>query len=267
MRKPFILSRNSRVIVVYPMRTIHNNMKAAARLEALCAALDVYARVERLGRDEMSKEFVDAADLVISVGGDGTALAVAHYLEKTPLLSLRLKDSSVGYLCAADVAQASNVVAKLFDGEAYGVMRQRMALEINGEVVGKSAYNDILVAHACPARASRYVLCRNDLRETHCSSGIWFATASGSHAAARAAGATPLSVDDARFLFRIRELGYADVADPTIGMTFDVEHAPTFLTLDNHLMAFGDGDLWHIPIPQNAVFRVVLAAPLFLITL
>ncbi len=267
MHRPFTLSRNSRVIVVYPMRTIRNNMKAAARLEALCAALEVYTRVERLGRDEMTTGFADAADLVISVGGDGTALAAAHYLDQTPLLSLKLNDSSIGYLCATDVVQASNVVAKLFDGGAYSVMRQRMALEINGEVVGMPAYNDILIAHACPARASRYVLCQNDLRETHCSSGIWFATACGSHAAARAAGATPLSVDDARFLFRIRELGYADVADPTIGMTFDVEHAPTFLALDNHLMAFGDGDLWHIAIPQNASLRVVLAAPLFAITL
>lgn len=265
--QPWKLGQNSRMIVVYPVRTIRQNTQASALVESLCAVLGVYGHVERLGRDDLSAGFASSADLVIAVGGDGTTLAVARYLEQTPLLSLKLKDNSVGYLCSSDMASVSGKVFRLFEGGASVAVRQRMALEMDGQIVGEPAYNDILIANACPARATRYVLMGDGMREKHCSSGIWLATASGSHAAARSAGATPLADDDMRFLFRVRELGYADVPDPTIGWTFDAQHAPTILAVDHHLVAYGDGDLWHVPIPCGASVRVRAAAPLYTVRL
>ena len=265
--QPLRLSQNSRMIVIYPVRTIQQNTQAAARFEALCAALSVYGRVERMGRDEMAPGFADHADLVIALGGDGTTLAVARYLEKTPLLSLKLNDDSVGYLCSGEASLLTGRVSRLFDGGATCIARQRMSLVVNGEVMGEPVYNDILIAHGCPARATHYVLSGENMRETHCSSGIWLATATGSHAAARAAGAKPLEDDDTRFLFRVREIGYADVPDPTVGWTFDAEHSPTIHAIDSRLVAFGDGDLWHVPIPDGADIRVKASIPLFVVRL
>ncbi len=215
----------------------------------------------------MERGFAEKADLVIALGGDGTTLAVARYLEKTPLLSLKLNDDSIGYLCSGEAALAAGRVSRLFEGGASVITRQRMALVVNGEVMGDPVYNDILIAHGCPARATHYVISGENMRETHCSSGIWLATASGSHAAARAAGAKPLEDDDTRFLFRVREIGYADVPDPTVGWTFDADHSPTIHAIDNRLVAFGDGDLWHVPIPNGAAIRVKAAVPLYAVSL
>ena len=255
------LTPESRLTLVYPAQSLARHPYLQTRIEALYQALSAHWSVERVGRDDFTPDLASRSSLVIVAGGDGTTLAVAHQVTTTPLLSLRLSDDSVGYLCTDDAANAKALVEKLRTGACHVVVRPRLQLLVNGQPIGAPAYNDILLAHPCPARASRYAIHLNGQTECHCSSGIWIATAVGSHAAARAAGAHPLPNDDPHFMYRVREFCFADVTKPTLEHVFLPDDSPEFV-ITSHSLAFGDGDLWHTELVCGDKMRVTSATPL-----
>jgi hypothetical protein len=102
-----------------------------------------------MGRDDMERGFAEKADLVIALGGDGTTLAVARYLEKTPLLSLKLNDDSIGYLCSGEAALAAGRVSRPRNAPHFVLFR--FFLEVDG----------FLITHGVGTVA--VIACRNDL--------------------------------------------------------------------------------------------------------
>lgn len=255
-----------RLSLVYPAGSIHRHPELADRFIALRDALAKHFDVDSIGRDDFNADVANAHDLVLVIGGDGTTLAAAQYVKHTPVLSLRLSEESVGYLCNADASAFEYVVDKLVSGRYSVVERTRIQTFVDGQPVGRPAYNDVLIANASPARATRYALHGWNRNENHCSSGIWFATAVGSHAAARAAGAVPLGDDDPRFLMRVREFAFADVDKPTLEATFLPGDSPEF-TVPAHTCCFGDGDLWHFKATQTVRLHFEAAPPLRVVKL
>ena len=167
--------------------------------------------VTRMPRDDLPQR-LDDYDLVVAAGGDGTQLDAAMRMRRpdTWLCGVRLfPDRSVGYLCRMDYDDFDRFAGYLRDdtGKLVTDRVQRLACEIDGERLDVPAVNDVLVAHECPARASRYRITFGASTQLQCSSGIWVATNSGSHAAAHAAGADALAPDDADgCIFVVREL-------------------------------------------------------------
>ena len=134
---------------------------------------------------------LESFDWVIAAGGDGTTLEVASFLKETPILPIRLfPESSVGFLCSidADIFVRNNLNYKVF------FIREipRLQCMVDDIPIETPVLNEVLIAHPCPARASRYEITLNEQSEIQCSSGIWVATQPGSHGAAHAAGAEAL---------------------------------------------------------------------------
>lgn len=146
------------------------------------------------------------ADLVVVVGGDGTALATSHHVLSSPLLALNSDpQTSVGYLCTAKASDASALVEALLEGALHTRQLSRIGMTRNGAPLGPPVLNDVLYCHDSPAATSSYLVAYGDVEEAQKSSGIWISTAAGSTAAIRSAGGVSMPLDDRSFQYRIRE--------------------------------------------------------------
>ena len=131
------------------------------------------------------------ADLVISLGGDGTVLRAAKVAHEAdaPLLAVNL--GTLGYLTEVDAADARAAIERVFDGDFE--IEDRMMLECEASAADEShrfvGLNEVLIE-----RSSRFRLVRLDVRisgerlATFNADGVIVATPTGSTAYALSAG-------------------------------------------------------------------------------
>lgn len=189
------------------VRSLERSHRAHARsLETICEYLlkrgytyEMRPRGEPGGTEEF--------DLVISVGGDGTALDISHRITNTPLLAINSDpDSSIGYFCAGTARDFPELLARTLEQTWQPFKLRRFRMRINGEICSVPALNDVLIAHHNPAAVSRYLLTINGNEpEEQKSSGIWISTPAGSTAAIRSAGGYVLPLDSQRLQYLVRE--------------------------------------------------------------
>lgn len=184
----------------------HEHVASLATVEAELQARAIrYRVVSRLTRRDAAR-----ADLVVTVGGDGTFLRASHAIvdaDGPPMLGVNsAASSSAGYFCAC----TATGLGALLDQIAAGTLRARglwrLQVLINGRPVGDLALNDVLLAHHSAAETSRYALQVGDVTQDQKSSGLWIATAAGSTAAIRSAGGVLMDVDERAMQYRVREL-------------------------------------------------------------
>lgn len=147
------------------------------------------------------------ADLVITIGGDGTLIEASHFLRgRTPILGVNsAPSSSVGFLTGC----RAPTFADTFDGLEAGRLSPRsiarLAVRIGKRSLVEPVLNDVLFCHENPAQTTRYRLTTPTDEEEQRSSGIWISTPAGSTAALRSAGGQPLPLDARSFAFAVRE--------------------------------------------------------------
>lgn len=148
-------------------------------------------------------------DLVVTVGGDGTLLAVSHNVRDTPLVGVNsAPEDSVGFLCGTQMGHVKAHLQRILEGEAPRVKLARMAIFIDGQRVHGRVLNDALFTHPRPAYTSRYLVEHPSLEgslQEQKSSGIWVSTAAGSTAAIRSAGGQPMALKSRQLQFVVRE--------------------------------------------------------------
>ena len=134
-----------------------------------------------LYRAELQKFTHIHADLLISIGGDGTFLEVSHYVEGAPLLGINSDpENSVGFFCFSD---RHNFIKVFNNLEVIKHTKlNRLELEINGKKIKERVLDDILIAHNNPAAVTRYELSTKDYSEKGKGSGLLICTAAGSTA-------------------------------------------------------------------------------------
>ncbi len=153
-------------------------------------------------------------DLIITLGGDGTILSSSRFLEnkKIPVLGIRSSDESVGYLCCLDHSHIkTRLPALLKNIEKQTISLERLYGEITTQknkqvITTKPILNDFLYTHKFPSFTTRYAIALNGRIEEHKSSGIWFATPTGSTAAIGAAGGKKQKMNEKVFQYKTREL-------------------------------------------------------------
>ena len=207
---------------------------------------------------KLNRRLAAWADLIITVGGDGTFLSASHSIEATgasdgpPMLGVNSAvSSSIGYFCASDASGLAAVLDALAAGRLTSRPLWRMEVAINGVPLRDLALNDVLLAHKVPAETTRYAVEIGGVSQDHKSSGIWVATAAGSTAAIRSAGGAVLPIESPLLQYRVRELmTWAVRGEPLVGGTFDGTLAITSRMLTgalyidgSHLkVRFGYGD-------------------------
>ena len=147
------------------------------------------------------------ADLVITIGGDGTVLNTSHCVAQAVMVGVNsAPGDSVGHFCALT---ANTFATRLSDylAERWRVTPlTRLAVTLDGKRLPELALNDVLIAHDCPAATTRYLIDDGEGEEEHRSSGIWIATAAGSTAGIRSAGGSKQPRRSQKIQYRVREL-------------------------------------------------------------
>jgi NAD+ kinase len=146
------------------------------------------------------------AQLVVTVGGDGTLLAASHNVVEQPVLGVNSSPKhSVGYFCAVEPRNLVEKLKRALDHELPSIKLTRMQVQINGRLVSKRVLNEALYSHRIPAATSRYILrCTQGTEEQH-SSGFWIGPAAGSTGAQRSAGGHVLALGSRQLQMVVRE--------------------------------------------------------------
>jgi NAD+ kinase len=146
------------------------------------------------------------ADLVLTVGGDGTLLAASHNVGKTPILGINSSPShSVGFFCGTTTGGVERTLEKALSGRLRELVLARMAVLVNDKAVATRVLNDALFCHASPAATSRYSIRLGRTEERQISSGFWIGPAAGSTAAQRSAGGRALALTSRELQLVVRE--------------------------------------------------------------
>jgi NAD+ kinase len=148
----------------------------------------------------------DGAELVITVGGDGTLLAASHRVGSTPLLGINSAPShSVGFFCGVKMGQAKTAIPLALGKKMRAVSLARMMVLVNGSIVSTRVLNDALFCHRSPAATSRYIMTLGRTVEEQKSSGFWIGPAAGSTAAQRSGGGKILPLTSRQLQLVVRE--------------------------------------------------------------
>lgn len=146
------------------------------------------------------------ADLVLTVGGDGTLLAASHRVGSQPLLGINSSpEHSVGYFCAGFPDNLATMIPQALEGTLPKVSLTRMKVVVNDHLRSARVLNEALFSHSIPAAVSRYILEFSGSREEQRSSGFWIGTAAGSTGAIRSAGGRVLSFGSNKLQLVVRE--------------------------------------------------------------
>ena len=184
-------------------------------------------------RDELHRGILIDKDLLITVGGDGTVLNAASFLDDNiPLCGVNSDPSkkervidnkqderrSTGQLCAATAFNVETILPHILKGDYYSpALRTRIQTIVRSTMKTTRlppALNDILIANPSPAAVSRFRLekwnnsaqdlafgsikAESDSEAQFSfnvwSSGMWISSATGSTAAIKAAGGVIMEV-------------------------------------------------------------------------
>ena len=154
-----------------------------------------------------SGEFDTAdADLVVTVGGDGTLLAASHNVAGVPILGVNsAPSSSLGFFCAARRDNLAHLLRDAFRGKLKSLVLTRMLVTLNGATRSRRVLNEALFTHFSPAATSRYILRYGRIQEQQRSSGFWIGPAAGSTGAQHSAGGRMLPLASQRLQLVVRE--------------------------------------------------------------
>jgi len=182
IKKIGLASRCDRPEVIDMVREIlaHFNSKVEILVSSPTASV--------LGIDGISVENMreEGAELIVSVGGDGTVLRnIAKMKDPLPILGINM--GTLGFLVDVEPKDAIETVEEVLFGFSY-LERMRMDVFLNGEML-ETATNEIAIMSAKPAKIIQFQVHVGDcLLDDMRADGVVFATPTGSTAYAMSAG-------------------------------------------------------------------------------
>jgi NAD+ kinase len=217
-RTTALLARNDPTVA----RVVRSHTDHGATVREVMGAIDALGATARVVTNEGLRQ-QGPADLVITVGGDGTLLTASHEVGgATPILGVNsAPEHSVGFFCAARKGSVKAALESALAGTMPKTVVSRMQVELNGVVVSRRVLNDALFCHEVPAATSRYILTvipggsgsPPAYEEEQKSSGLWIGPAAGSTAAQRSAGGHILPLASHRIQYVVRE-AYTPLGKP-----------------------------------------------------
>lgn len=223
-------------------------------------------------KDVLTPQKLDGVDLVISIGGDGTALSASHFLIDRPLIAVNSDpEKSEGALTTLAIDDLEKKLEEVKSGKVKIEKLERIEVEINGKLQNPLALNEVFIANEKAYLVSKYrlkILCggKNAEEEEQKSSGLIFSTGTGSTAWFKSAGGKPFSAQ-ARHVemlirepyirrlnkfkivrARISEQEYAEIK-PETAMVLSIDSIREFLV--------GPDDLIKIKISNKPLLRII----------
>ncbi len=192
-------------------RILHADAEQQRTIETVRLSLGkrkiVFAETSLVNADARVKGQLAISDLVITIGGDGTALGASHYIRGGVMLGVNsAPGDSVGHFCSVNRENFAERLDAILSGKWKPKELARLQVMLDEKTLPELALNDVLIAHECPASTTRYLLKIARREEEHRSSGIWISTAAGSTAGIGSAGGRKMPLGSKRIQYLVREL-------------------------------------------------------------
>lgn len=200
---------------------------------------------------------IKKADLVVTVGGDGTVLRTSHFVGDIPILGIKsFGHESIGHFCAATTETMDGYLKSLITGRVRPKKLHRLEVTIGRHHLKELALNDVLFAHGSPASTTRYILTIGGRSEMQRSSGIWISSAAGSTAAASAAGGRKLPLSSKKMQYVVREPYAPSKRYSLLTGVLPNTSSIKITSLVRHGTVYIDGPNMQYPAPEGTVVTV-----------
>jgi len=192
-------------------RILHADAEQQRTIETVRQSLAkrkiAFSEISLVNADARVKGQLAISDLVITIGGDGTALGASHYVRGSALFGVNsAPGDSLGHFCSANRKNFAEQLDAILSGKWKPKELARLQVMLDEKTLPELALNDVLIAHECPASTTRYLLKVGRREEEHRSSGIWISTAAGSTAGIGSAGGRKMPLGSKRIQYLVREL-------------------------------------------------------------
>ena len=184
---------------------VNGQIEHNCSLDVIRKALTGHDVCERRIEDVHSEDIVNK-DLIITVGGDGTVLAVSGLVNNIPILSVNSDPTrSIGNYTRCMRDDFAAMFQAWLDQTAPIESIPRLMMEIAGDRQLYPILNDCLFTNHNPAAMTRYTIEVNGESERQYSSGLWISTGAGSTGAIHSAGMDTVPAHTPALLFKVRE--------------------------------------------------------------
>ena len=157
-------------------------------------------------RDKLRKSQFKNADLVIAVGGDGTFLRAAQFIENQLLFGMNSDvKNKEGFFMKSNIKNFEKKFGKIIKGKIKIKKLPRLQAFINNKKIGTLALNEFFIGAKKSYHAAKYIIQANGRKERQKSSGILITTPTGSHAWAKSCCSKTLKLNSKGFQFVVRE--------------------------------------------------------------
>jgi NAD+ kinase len=173
-----------------------------------------------MSRDRLSKKRIKDADLIITVGGDGTFLRTAQHVTNQLMFAVNTQpNKSEGFFSRATKSNFEAKFDLILNNKFKIVNLSRLESTIKyGKKVLKiePAVNEVFIGNSKPYLTSRYNLTINNKREFQKSSGVIIATGAGSNSWVRSAGGKMMPYKSDKIQFVVREPYHGRLSKPKL---------------------------------------------------
>ena len=176
--------------------------------------------ITKVWKNKISRNHLKEIDLVISIGGDGTFLSAAHYLDTTPILGVNSDvKRSEGALTTIESSHLNRKIKQILENKSKikEYTREKVVIHQKSKIVEtENALNETFFGNINPHHTTNYEIIYKNKKENQRSSGVVISTGTGSTAWYKTAGGLPFSRERKQLRFRIRELFKGKIHKPTI---------------------------------------------------
>ncbi len=218
-------------------------------------------------KNTLSKKHLKNINLVISIGGDGTALSASHFLLNKPLLTVNnAPRKSEGALTTIPISQLNKKLEQIVKGNYKTEKLERIQIKINSLNLPLLALNEVFIANKKAYLISKYKIKFKNYEETQKSSGLIVSTGTGSTAWFKSAGGMPFSPQSKYIKMIIREPYKGKFSRPNLLKTIIKENekisiiplVPSILAIDSiRKFHLNPKDKIEIQISEHPLIRII----------
>jgi len=187
---------------------------AIAKLEQLGANLHINSEFYALikphihfknitGIYENGANLKDKADILFSIGGDGTILSAIQHIKHTKIPIVGINTGRLGFLASINIEEIDNAIDQIIDGKGLVEERTLIRLETENKLFGENnfALNEFtLRASDNSAMITIHVSTNGELLNSYWADGLIIATPTGSTAYSLSCGGPIVMPDSENFI-------------------------------------------------------------------
>ena len=192
------------VLVVYTHPAIGESKKTLIHVKKILKKNNVQFNLA--DRDKLRRQQFEKRDLIIAVGGDGTFLRAAQFVENEIIFGVNADVlNKEGFFTEASRTSFEEKLGKIINDKSEIKRLPRLEAFINGKKIGTLALNEFYIGPKKGYHGAKYTVQVGSKKERHKSSGILVTTPAGSYAWAKAAYRNIMPLDSKNFQFVVRE--------------------------------------------------------------